>query len=231
MKELVTKKFILSYQDGLDDFIERSLKIVDERMPLIDSLFDCNEDTTGQLKASFFTKREDFVEYIKSISGEKNFPAWVTGCFYNGEIQTLININDEDDVKFKTHTLTHEMVHLYIEKIIYSKYNIDRIRWLDESYAGYLDGHMKNRTNKQFRKICLELKRLGNFDMNSLDDVNDVITKSYNGYNMFRIIGKYIFENDLAKKYLDLLKNNPSAICEIGKDILPKAIEYVENSL
>ncbi len=231
MKELVTKKFILSYQDGLDDFIERSLKIVDERMPLIDSLFDCNEDTTGQLKASFFTKREDFVEYIKSISGEKNFPTWVTGCFYNGEIQTLININDEDDVKFKTHTLTHEMVHLYIENTIYSKYNIDRIRWFDESYAGYLDGHMENRTNEQLKELCLELKMLGNFDMNSLDDVNDVITKSYNGYNMFRIIGKYIFENDLAKKYLDLLKNNPSAIREIGKDILPKAIEYVENSL
>lgn len=231
MKELVTKKFILSYQDGLDDFIERSLKIVDERIPLIDKLFGCNEDTAGQLKASFFTKREDFIEYIKSVSGGKTFPAWVTGCFYNGEIQTLININDEDDVKFKTHTLTHEMVHLYIENTIYSKYNIDRIRWFDESYAGYLDGHMENRTNEQLKEICLELKRLGNFDMNSLDDVNDVITKSYNGYNMFRIIGKYIFENDLAKKYLDLLKNNPSAIREIGKDILTKAIEYVENSL
>lgn len=123
------------------------------------------------------------------------------------------------------------MAHLYIENTIYSKYNIDRIRWFDESYAGFLDGHMKNRINKQFREICLELKRLGNFDMNSIDDVNDVITKNYNGYNMFRIIGKYIFENDLAKKYLDLLKNNPSTIREIGKDILPKAIKYVENSL
>lgn len=231
MKELVTKKFILSYQDGLDDFIERSLKIVDERMPLIDKLFSCNEDTAIKLKASFFTKREDFIEYIKSVSGGKTFPAWVTGCFYNGEIQTLVNINDADDVKFKAHILTHEMAHLYIENTIYSKYNIDRIRWFDESYAGFLDGHMKNRINKQFREICLELKRLGNFDMNSIDDVNYVITKNYNGYNMFRIIGKYIFENDLAKKYLDLLKNNPSTIREIGKDILPKAIKYVENSL
>ena len=49
--------------------------------------------------------------------------------------------------------------------------------------------------------------------------------------DMFLIVGKYIFENDLSKKYLDLIKNNPAEIREIGSNILEKSIDYVLNSL
>lgn len=44
---------------------------------------------------------------------------------------------------------------------------------------------------------------------------------------MFLIIGVYIFENKLEKKYLDIIKNDYLKIKDIGKEILVKAIKYV----
>jgi len=45
------------------------------------------------------------------------------------------------------------------------------------------------------------------------------------------VIGKYLFENNLDKDYIELLKINPEEIRKEGKSILKKAIEYVLKSL
>lgn len=227
MKKLDTNRFHLVYDERLEDFIKRSLLIVEEKLPLIKETLSCEEGAVGKLKASFFTQRKDFVDYIKSVSG-KIPPRWATGCFYNSEIQTLIDINDKDDVIYKVRTLTHEMMHLYIQKLVYEKYNIDRIRWFDESYACYVDGSIVNWSKEEGVEIIAKLKSLGDFDVNILNDVNKVSTNEYNGYHMFKIIGKYIFENNLAKEYIGKIIENPVEIKEIGLTILKKAIKYFE---
>ncbi|MBE5745957.1 MAG: hypothetical protein E7359_01535 [Clostridiales bacterium] len=231
MKELVTDRFVINFQEGLEGFIKNSLKIVEQQMPLLEKLFLSEVTEVEKLKASFFITRKDFVEYIKSISNGRTPPEWATGCFYNGEIQTLLNINNEEDMKYKIYTLTHEMVHLYIQKLVYEKYKIDRIRWFDESYASYIGGHIKNMTKQKLQTICEQLKTFSQFDLNILDDIKKVRTTEYDGYNMFLVIGKYLFENNLDKDYIELLKINPEEIRKEGKSILKKAIEYVLKSL
>lgn len=231
MKKVVTDKFIINFQEGLEEFVDTSLKVVGKQMPLLENLFLLEVAEVQKLKASFFTERKEFVEYIKSISGGDTPPEWATGCFYNGEIQTLLNVNDEEDVKYQVHTLIHEMAHLYIQKLVYEKYGIDRIRWFDESYASYIDGHIKNITREQLRIICEQLKQVGKFDLNVLNDINKVKTREYNGYDMFLVVGKYIFENNLAKYYMELLKTKPEEIRKVGREILTKSIKYtLENS-
>ena len=231
MKKTVTDKFIINFQEGLEEFVDISLKVVEKQMPLLENLFLSEVAKVGKLKASFFTERKEFVEYIKSVSNGRTPPEWATGCFYNGEIQTLIDITNHEDLKYKVHTLTHEMTHLYIQKNIYEKYNIDRIRWFDESYASYIDGHIKNRTKEQLKNKCNKLKDIGEFDLNILNDINRVKTKDYDGYDMFLIVGKYIFENDLSKKYLVLIKTKPEEIRKVGREILTKSIKYTLESL
>ena len=230
MKKLETNRFYLVYDERLEDFVNRSLSVVEEKLPVIIDTLSCDENAIDKIKASFFVDRREFVDYIKSISG-KIPPRWATGCFYNGEIQTLIDINDEDDVKYKVRTLTHEMMHLYIQKLIYDKFNIDRIRWFDESYACYVDGSIENWTKEKMTEVIYTLKTLNGFNMNILNDVNKVTTDKYNGYHMFKIIGKYIFENNLAKEYLHKLISNRNEIVEIGLTILQKAIDYCENNI
>ncbi|MBQ8749163.1 MAG: hypothetical protein IJZ29_01655 [Clostridia bacterium] len=231
MKKIITNRFEINFQEGLEDFIEKSLNIVEVQMPMLQMLFSEEMCCVEQLKASFFTERKEFVEYIKSISGGDTPPEWATGCFYNGEIQTLLNVNDEEDIKYQVHTLIHEMAHLYIQKLVYEKYGIDRIRWFDESYASYIDGHIKNRTREQLRIICEQLKHAGKFDLNVLNDINKVKTREYNGYDMFLVVGKYIFENNLAKNYMELLKTKPEEIRKVGREILTKSIKYTLESL
>ena len=225
MKEIVTDKFIINFQEGLEEFVDTSLKIVKKQIPLLENLFQVEVSEVGKLKASFFTERKDFVEYIKTVSNGRTPPEWATGCFYNGEIQTLLDINNKEDVKHQTHTLIHEMAHLYIQKLVYEKYDIDRIRWFDESYATYIDGHIKNITRQQLRNMCERIKDVGEFDLNILNDINKVKTREYNGYDMFLVVGKYIFENNLAKDYIELLKTKPEEIRKVGREILTKSIQ------
>ena len=227
MKNLTTENFVINYQADLADFVQDSLAMFADKKPLITSLF--GEKIDKKIKASFFTKRDDFVEYVKSVANGCTPPTWASGCFYNQEIQVLVNINNQNNLTRQKHTLTHEFVHLCFNELIYDKYAISRIRWLDESFANYLDGHAATRSQDQLKAIAHELKKLGKFNVNVLNDRSKVKTETYNGYDMFLIIGKYIFANDLAEKYLNELKTDPTAILNIGESILGTALEYVEN--
>ena len=118
MKVLNTGQFEIYYQHGLEDFVDKSIKIFDKRYEMLKCLFDDNCEQVEKLKASFFTKREDFENYIKMVSGGITPPNWATGCFYNGEIQTLLNLENIKDVEDKVYTLSHETAHLYIQKLL-----------------------------------------------------------------------------------------------------------------
>ena len=118
MKTKLTKQFEIHYQHELEDFVNKSIKIFDSKYQQLKDLFGDECEKVDILKASYFTKRENFVEYIKSVSNGKTPPDWATGCFYNGEIQTLLNPNNTE---YHTYTLTHETIHLYIQRFRINK--------------------------------------------------------------------------------------------------------------
>ena len=72
-------------------------------------------------------------------------------------------------------------------------------------------------------------ENIENFDMNILDDIKKVKTEEYNGYDMFKVIGFYIFNQHIEKELLDTLKTNYKKIKLIGKDILKKSIDFILN--
>lgn len=223
-----TESFVLQYDSSLEKFIEKSLEIANEKLPTIENLFNCNRNEIGKIKASFFTKREDFVSYIQSITNGHTPPAWASGCFYNNEIQTLLDTDNPKNLESETHTLIHEYTHLVIDKKIYQKHNISRIRWFDESFANYLDGSQDSYSAETIKILCDRLKNLKSFDLNILNDINNVQTSSYNGYDMFLLIGRYIFENNLENEILDDFSKSADLVEKRGKTILADALEYLK---
>lgn len=224
MKKHEGENFVINYQEGLQDFVLDSLKIWNERKSLLSDLFGCI--IPEKIKASFFVERAKFEEYIKEISNGQTPPSWATGCFYNGEIQTLIDINNPKNYQAKAQTLLHEMVHLHFDRLIYQKHRLDRVRWFDESYALYLDGTSENASQKMLFEICDRLRPIQDFNLNTLNDIKKVKTKTYDAYDIFMIVGRFIFENHLEKQYLALLTSSPNEIKKIGKVILSSALEY-----
>ena len=102
MQTLNTQYFIINYEDDLQEFVDNSLKIVNKQLPLIQELFGKELSQVRKIKASFFTKRENFIAYINKITnGNYSVPDWATGCFYNEEVQTLIDNNNKNDIGFR----------------------------------------------------------------------------------------------------------------------------------
>lgn len=220
-----TENFIINYQEGLEQFVLDSLTIWKKRKSLIKDLF--GEIIQEKIKASFFTDRESFVEYIQSISNGSTPPSWATGCFYNGEVQTLININKPKEYQAKEQTLLHEMVHLHFDTLIYQKHNLDRVRWFDESYALFLDGTAEKIPPKRLFEISNKLLPFQNLNLNELDDLKNVKSENYDGYDIFLIVGYYIFKNNLEKELILKLINNPQEIRIIGRKILKDALCFI----
>lgn len=225
LKQINTKNFIINYPEELESFIHESLSIFDSKTNLIKDTF--GKLTSKKIKASYFIDRKSFVDYIKKVSNGHEPPSWAIGCFYNHEIQTLLNINDLVNLNLQKHTLTHEFVHLCFD--FYETLNIPRICWFDESYAGFIDGSEDNISLSLLIEKAKKLKQLGDFNVNTITDSSKFVTKEYNGYDMFLIIGKYIFDNHLEKQLLKTLKNDYRKIQELGNTILAKSIDYIES--
>lgn len=224
MDKLTTSNFIINYEPELKDFIEKTVFHAENKRIEFNKLFNCENKDVGILKASFFVNHDKFINYIKSISGGRRPPDWATGCFYNGEIQILVDLKNPER---KMHTLSHETLHLYFKKRIYQKHNIDRVNWLDESFAVYLDGNPEDISKEKLAIMVENLAKISDgFDMSILSDYNKVRTDTYDGYDMFNLIGKYIFENNLEQEYLELIRTNREKVVDKGKTILQVAIDY-----
>ncbi|MGN1227402.1 MAG: hypothetical protein ACI4TX_02040 [Christensenellales bacterium] len=229
MENITTKDYIIKYEPELEDFVQKTLSWAEKKKVEFYKIFNCKETDINVLKASFFINRENFVNYIKDISNGCTPPSWATGCFYNGEIQVLVDI---ENTETQMHTLAHETVHLFFNKTIYEKYNIERINWLDESFAVYLERNPDDILNEDFLRMTEYLDKIADgFDMATLADYNKIKTKEYNGYDMFNIIGKYIFETKQEQKYLELIKKDRNEVLRIGKYILREAIDYIKNTI
>ena len=223
MEILKTENFDIEYAKELQSYAIKALANAESKLQYFCKLFNCKKEDVGVLKASFFNKRNEFVAHIKKISGGSEPPKWAEGCFYNGEIQALVRKEVENE---RVNTLAHETVHLIFNKTIYNKFNIDRVRWLDESFAVYLDGEVDK---QELQDIVKKLEPISNnFNMNDLEDVNKVHTSLYDGYNMFNVIGYYIFKNNLQAEMLNLLKTDRNKVVEIGTHILQDALDFLK---
>ena len=186
------------------------------------------EETYGKkIKASFFDNREDFVNRIHELAPNGNPPSWATGCFYGGENQILIkngNINE------RFHTLAHESCHLLFSKFIYKNYK-ERLDWLDESFAASFSGELYNIINNN-EFVDLVKLYVNREDLPNMNDIRmnkgNVLTKEYNAYHFFRIIGRYLIDTNTDKELLELF-NNEERCLELGPTILKTSIDYYKN--
>ena len=216
--------FIIEYQEELKDFVDKSIKIFNSKIPEIKNVFQNLEKC--QIGAHLFSNRQDFVNYIKKISNGEQPPEWAKGCFYNNEIQIYIDTTKTQEIANRKYTLTHEFIHLCIKHEIYNKFKLNRVLWLDESVAAILDGHLDSKTEKEWQNLAQKLEKTSSFDMNKIEDSNKIISQEYNGYNMFAIIGKYMLDNNLIQTYLQKMKSD---IKDVGKVILSYAIQHCNN--
>lgn len=226
MKQLVDTEYVIQYENELESFTKETLAYAKNKRPEFYKLFHCSQEDIGIIKSSFFCNHDNFISYIESISNGKTPPKWAKGCTYNGEIQIFVELDQQDK---RMTTLTHETVHMFFNKTIY-QYNIQRIRWLDESFAVYLDKPNNGISADKIYEIISSLEHLPqDFDMAILNDANKINTQDYNGYHMFNLIGQYIFENNLEYKFIEIIKNNRDQMLEIGKTILRDSINYFKN--
>lgn len=223
MEVLITENFVVKYDICLSDFVVKTVNHANKKKQQFCKIFNCSMSDVERLNASFFVDRVEFVNYIKEISNGQTPPSWATGCFYNNEIQVLVNPTKSEE---KMNTLAHELLHLFFEKNIYQKYNLERVSWLDESFAVYLDGD-EHDFDCQLEETIQSLSKISKeFDMNILSDYNKIKTKEYDGYDMFNIIGKYIFETKQENKFLKMLMIDRGKVVEFGQHILQEAINY-----
>lgn len=119
------------------------------------------------------------------------------------------------------------MVHLHFDTLIYQKHNLDRVRWFDESYALFLDGTAEKISPKRLFKISNKLLPFQNLSLNEFDDLKNVKSEKYDGYDIFLIVGYYIFKNNIQKELILKLINNPQEIRIIGRKILKDALCFI----
>lgn len=225
MTKFENQHYIINYPLEVEKFVFKSVKNAEERKDIFEELFDINWDNLPKIRVSYFITREEFLKYIKELNGFVPGPNAI-GCFCNGEIQALVDVKTM--YKYRDlYMLAHETIHLFIQNI-YKENNIVRLRWFDEAYAYYLECQRDNRYNRYYFDKALILKDVAaKIDVNILDDSTKITTDQYRGYDIFQVIGKYIFDNKLQKEYLNLLKTNSKQLRTIGKTILKESIDYI----
>ena len=226
MQQILDDEYTIYYEQELENFANQTLTFAKVKKQELYKLFNCKKEDIGIIKCSFFANKDNFFNYIKSISGGKTPPSWAKGCTYNKEIQVLVENNQLNQ---RMPTLAHETVHIFFNKIIY-QHNIQRIRWLDESFAIYLSKNEGELSIEKSNEIINSLKNLPkDFDIGTLNDESKIHTNEYNGYKMFRLVGHYIFENHLEKNLINTIKIDREKMMEIGKTILWDSINYFTN--
>lgn len=216
--------FEILIQDSIKEYGNEVIKYSTDKLKEFLCFFKV-KSYGSKIKSSFFTSREDFFNRIKELAPEANPPGWAQGCFYGGETQILLN---PQNIYNRFCTLSHESFHLLFQKFVYEKNNMDRIVWLDESLAGNFDGTTEKLIgNGEFLKTILDLKK--NQKLPKMDELEfskgNIKTKDYNGYDLFKVVGRYLIETKSTDELLNYI-NNKSKIVSDGPVILEASIEY-----
>ena len=105
---------------------------------------------------------------------------------------------------------------------------MERIVWLDESLVGNFDGTTEKLVkNGKFLEIIMNLKnnqRLPN--MNDLEfSKGNIKTEDYNGYDLFKVVGRYLIETKTQGELLKYI-NDKSKVINDGNTILEVSLIY-----
>lgn len=227
------KNYITIENEYFEIFIPESLKdygyeVLDYSTNKIKEYFNFfNELEYGEkIKGAFLISREDFIKRIKNLDSNANPPSWARGCFYGGETQILLDIDNPYNM---FSTLAHETFHLLFKKFVYDKNNMNRIVWLDESLAGNFDGStQKIIDNGEFKEIVYNL--LNNQKLPIMNDLSfskgNIKTNDYNGYELFKVVGRYLMEtNEDLLGYI----NDENKVLMDGNNILKDSLNYFRN--
>lgn len=223
---LENEYFELLIPSSLKEFGQEVLEFSTNKIK--DYLDFFHESFGEKIKGAFLINRDDFIARINEVREDNSSlpPEWATGCFYGGETQILLN---KDNLYDRFLTLVHETFHLLFSKFIYEKNNVDRIVWLDESLAGNFDSSTEKLIeNGKFKDIIFELCKNKELlpKMCDLDfQKNNIITDDYNGYDLFKVVGRYLIETKNSDELLEYVKNFEQVIID-GESILDKSLEY-----
>lgn len=105
---------------------------------------------------------------------------------------------------------------------------MDRIVWLDESLAGNFDGTTEKFVeNGKFLEIIINLKNKSELPkMNALlFSKGNIKTKNYNGYDLFKVVGRYLIETKGKDELLKYVQNKKKILSD-GDRILDESIKY-----
>lgn len=227
------KNYITITNDYFEILVPSSLKKYGEEVlnystdKLKEFLLFFKEQNCEKIKAAFLINHDDFINRIKEVSAPNSSlpPKWATGCFYGGEAQILLHENDPYE---KFNTLAHESFHLLFSKFVYEKNNIDRIIWLDESLASNFDGSIdKLIKDNRFKNIIAKL--INNSKLPKMNELSfskgNIVTKDYNGYDLFKVVGRYLIETKSKKDLLNYI-NDKEKIINDGEIILKKSLDH-----
>ena len=177
------------------------------------------------IKVSFFDNREDFFKRIYEISPSATPPAWAKGCFYGNENQVLF-LNGNINSRF--FTPAHESCHLLFYKYVYSHYkHLKRLTWLDEAFAVTFSGEVDNHVDNG--KFLLQITKYIGVELPNLNDIkfenNNVKTDTYDAYDFFYIVGKYLQET-MSKNELLSLFMDEERVFMLGNTVLNDSLDY-----
>lgn len=218
-----TEDFDIGFSQGLDNFVCEVTEIATKRKQILNKVFGV--DGFPQVRCEMIEGQERYLNFVKEKYGE-NLPAWSVGAFAGGNIQMSIDKRHLDWARF---TLSHELTHLYIDKYIYQKYNLPRLKWWDETFAYWLERPLDEARVEQAKRLANENAYRKNSDMNILafdsksEDENQAV-------GLYKLIGFYVFTTHQEQKFLDIIGKDYSQVQEIGKTILEKSVDYVQNN-
>lgn len=220
LKHYEDTQYSIDYCPSLEEFIRDEIELSKAQRAKLIELFGSDIDI---VKGVIFDNREDFVKYVEEVSNGWTPPEFSTGCFYNNEIQSYIttpSVNSHD-------IITHEQTHIFINKLLYNPYHLNRLRWFDEAFACYFDKRWTKRTH-EFLKDSFNNYLIYNTDID-LNILNHEIPQQYRGnkaYTMFMFVGQYIFETGKEREIIELMKTDPEKVQELGTHILKDAVDY-----
>ncbi len=227
------KDYITISNDYFEMIIPSSLKKYGEEVlnystsKIIEFLSFFKKQGYEKIKCAFLLDYNDFITRIKQVSTPNTPlpPKWATGCFYGGEIQILL---DRNNPYLRFNTLAHESFHLLFSKFIYEKKYINRIIWLDESLAINFDGTTEKLIESNtFKKNIIKL--LNNQKLPKMNELSfskgNIITEDYNGYDLFKIVGRYLIETKQRDELFNYINDNQKVIND-GEKILVESLDY-----
>lgn len=223
LQNYITQDFDIGYTSGLDDFACEIAEIATQRKQVLNKVFGV--DNFPQVRCEMVEGQENYLNFVKEKYGE-TLPTRSGGAFAGGNVQISII---REHLEWARFTLAHELTHLYINKFIYEKYNLPRLKWWDETFAYWFERPLDEARVEQAKRLANDNAYRKNADMNIVakdskrEDENEV-------FGLYKLIGFYLFTTHQEQKLLDIMSKDYSKTQEIGKTILAESIDYVQNN-